>query len=97
MLTPQDTVDIGAVSIFRFRFTAARAAVHAWLVASLSERKKRTFAKELLWPDAPQPLERVYYLASGGQVLVQSLNDQTVRVIVTCHKLPPLITSETAP
>lgn len=74
---------------FFFRFTAPRAAVHSWLVASLSEKMREQQAPSLLWPEAPAAFNRTYQAANECEILIQC--DETDRAYVSITKKKPRI------
>lgn len=96
VLTKEDTLETGAVSRLVFRFFGPRQEVRAWLLASLSEKTQKANARMLLWPEAPQPFERLYPVAGECLVSLHSQDGVTMHVAVSRYRLPPLIAPDEA-
>ncbi|MEZ5385572.1 MAG: penicillin-binding transpeptidase domain-containing protein [Prosthecobacter sp.] len=96
VLKDRDTVRVGSTSVDYFRFTAPREAVRAWLLASLSEKRQKSQAWGLEWPDAPESFERTYFATDECLITIHSPDGKLVQVTVQKRKRPILIAPDEA-
>lgn len=96
MLTQDDSRELGALSNISFRFSGAREDVRAWLLASVSEKMQKAYARMLPWPETPQPFERMCPVAGGCLISLYSLDGLTIHVVVSQYRLPPMIAPDEA-
>lgn len=85
----------GAFNTTQFWFSAPRDKVHAWLMASLSERAKKAHATMPPWPEAPALFHRTYFTGEDCTITLHSLDGKTVFVDVTRRRNSPMITPPT--
>lgn len=91
VLTGSDMQGAGALPVFYFRFTGSREEVNEWLLASLSEKRKRSYANLLKWPDAPMAFDRCYLGMGGSQIIIHSKDGKTIEVMVAKQNRAPMI------
>jgi len=96
VLKERDTLFLGASSSFYFRFSSAREEVRKWLLASLSEKRQKSQAKWLQWPEAPEPFDRAYFATDECQITIHSPDGKVVHVTVVKRKRPILIAPDEA-
>jgi beta-lactamase regulating signal transducer with metallopeptidase domain/beta-lactamase class D len=96
VLKDRDTVHLGSLSSFYFRFSASREAVRAWLLASLSEKRQKSQAKGLAWPKAPEAFDRAYYATGECVITIHCPDGKLVQVTVEKRKRPMLIAPDEA-